>query len=409
MSAGHNHPAGAPLPEGEGDARHAGLGIAGNLTRLFIRSPLTPLFLIAAFAFGLVALMTLPREEEPQISVPMVDIIVQAPGLKANDGEKLITEPLETIVKSINGVEHVYSQSMDNRVMVTARFLVGTSADAAVLRVHDKVRANMDRIPVGIAEPMIVGRGIDDVAIVTLTLSPAPAAASRTTANDLTRVIRELRNEIAKVDNVGLTYVVGEKDEVIRISPQPERLALYGITLQQLAGKVGGANAAVPAGMLRDGGQQIELMAGETLTTPEEIGNLLLTARDGRPVYVRDVATIALGTDSGDAIVSTLRRTETGQPGGIERVPSVTLAIAKRAGANAVVVAEAVLERSSRPGAASFLRACRSRSPATMAKPPTKRRTSCSTTSGWPQCRSSHSSGCPSAGARPSWLPSSFP
>ncbi|HSO46972.1 MAG TPA: efflux RND transporter permease subunit, partial [Rhizobiaceae bacterium] len=256
------------------------LGLAGGLTRAFIASPLTPLFLIAAFAFGLLALMTLPREEEPQISVPMVDIHVRADGLKADDAVKLITEPLETIVKGIDGVEHVYSQSSDDRVMVTARFLVGTSADAAILRVHEKVRANMDRIPTGVPEPQIVGRGIDDVAIVSLTLAPIPEAADRITANDLTRIARELRGEIAKIEDVGLTYLVGEASEAIRIAPKPERLALYGVTLQQLAGKVMGANRAFPAGMVRDAGQQISLVAGETLQTPEEIGNLLLTTRD---------------------------------------------------------------------------------------------------------------------------------
>lgn len=327
-------------PEAD-DAPMTGLGIAGNLTRFFIKSPLTPLFLIAALAFGLVALMSLPREEEPQISVPMVDIAVQAPGLKADDAEKLVTEPLETIVKSINGVEHIYSRSMDNQVVVTARFVVGTSPDAAVLRVHDKVRANMDRIPVGIAEPKVVGRGIDDVAIATLTFRPNADAADRVSANDLTRIAREVRNEIAKVDNVGLTYLVGEISEILRISPQPERLALYGITLQQLAAKVSGANSASPAGQVRGNGQQIDVMAGATLSTPAEIGNLLLTARDGRPVYVRDVATIAFATDTSDALVSNLSKT--GEK--IERVPAVTLAIAKRAGANAVVVAEAVMQR----------------------------------------------------------------
>jgi multidrug efflux pump subunit AcrB len=154
------------------------LGIAGGLTKAFITSPLTPLFLLASFMVGLVALITLPREEEPQISVPMVDIHVRADGLRAEDAVKLVTEPLETIIKSIDGVEHVYSQSRDDNTMVTARFLVGTSPDAAILRVHEKVRANMNRIPVGIPEPLIVGRGIDDVAIVVLTLSPKPEAAS---------------------------------------------------------------------------------------------------------------------------------------------------------------------------------------------------------------------------------------
>ncbi|MGO4640028.1 efflux RND transporter permease subunit [Mesorhizobium sp. 2RAF45] len=319
----------------------ASFGIAGALTRAFIASPLTPLFLVAAFAFGLVALLTLPREEEPQISVPMVDIFVRADGLKADDAVKLITEPLETIVKGIDGVEHVYSQTRDDQVMVTARFIVGTSSDAAVLRVHDKVRANMDRIPVGVPEPLIVGRGIDDVAIVTLTLSPKPQAAARMTANDLTRVARELRTEIAKIDNVGLTYLVGDTGEIIRVNPNPEKLALYGVTLQQLAAKVSGANKAFPAGRVRDKGEQIDIVAGETLASPDQIGNLLLTSRDNRPVYVRDVADVAFATDAGDTLVSTVTRAGVG----VERVPSVTLAIAKRAGSNAVAVADAILHR----------------------------------------------------------------
>jgi multidrug efflux pump subunit AcrB len=316
------------------------LGIAGHLTRAFIGSALTPLFLLAAFAVGLVALVTLPREEEPQISVPMVDIHVSAPGLKAEDAGKLITEPLETIVKAIPGVEHVYSQTRDEQVMVTARFLVGTSADAAVLRVHDRIRANLDRMPVGIPEPRIVGRGIDDVAIVTLTLSPKPGAAAEVTAADLTRVARELRSEIAKVDDVGLTYLVGETGDAIRVAPDPDRLALYGVTLQQLAGKVTSANRSFPTGTVRQGGEEIQVVAGETLQSPAEIANLLLTTRDGRPVYVRDVADVSFVQDTADLYVSTVSKEADGS---IERRPAVTLAVAKRAGANAVTVAHAIL------------------------------------------------------------------
>jgi len=318
------------------------LGIAGHLTRWFITSPLTPLFLIAALAMGLVALMTLPREEEPQISVPLVDIFVGAPGLRAEDAAKLVTEPLETIVKSIDAVEHIYSQTVDDQVLVTARFVVGTPADTAVARIDDKIRANLDRIPVGIAPPKIVGRGIDDVAIVTLTLSPEPGAGEEVSANDLTRIARELRGEMSKIENVGLTYLVGDQAEVIRVAPDPEKLALYGVTLQQLAGKVESANRAFPLGLSRQDGQQIELIAGETLTTPAEIGNLVLTTRDGRSVYVRDVADVALSGDSAETTAAMLKRAEDGK---VERAPAVTLAIAKRAGSNAVTVAESVLER----------------------------------------------------------------
>lgn len=315
------------------------LGLAGRLTRGFITSPLTPLFILAALAVGLVALMTLPREEEPQISVPMIDIHLQAPGLRAEDAVKLVTQPLETIIKGIDGVEHIYSQTSDDFAMVTARFVVGTSADAAILRVHEKLRANMDRIPVGIPEPMVIGRGIDDVAIVSLTLHPKPGV--ELAANDLTRIARELRAEVAKVEDVGLTYLVGEASEAIRIAPDPGKLALYGVTLQQLAGKVQGANKAFSTGLLRDGGEQIDLVAGETLASPAQIANLLLTTRDGRPVYVGDVADVSFVPDTSDQLVSHVSR----EDGDITRTPAVTLAVAKRAGANAVVVAHEILQR----------------------------------------------------------------
>ncbi|MBY0350468.1 efflux RND transporter permease subunit [Tabrizicola sp.] len=316
------------------------LGLAGGLTRAFINSALTPLFILAALAAGLVALVSLPREEEPQISVPMVDILVQAQGLKAEDAVKLVTEPLEVIVKGINDVEHVYSSTRDDRAMVTARFKVGTRSEDAILRVHDKVRANIGAIPVEIPEPLIVGRGIDDVAILTLTLS-----GENLSANDLTRVARTVQTEVAKTEDVGLTYLAGDATDAIRIEPDPDRLALYGVTLQQLAGKVAQANRTLNTGKLRDQGQMVDLLAGETLTAPSEVANLLLTTRDGRPVYVSDVASVRYVENTKDAIVSQLAKTKAGVAAG----PAVTLAIAKRAGANAVVVAEEVLNRVSGP------------------------------------------------------------
>ena len=316
------------------------LGIAGGLTRAFIASSLTPLFILAAIAAGLVALLALPREEEPQISVPMVDIHVQATGLKAEDAVKLVTEPLEVIVKGINGVEHVYSQTQDDGALVTARFVVGTRSEDAILRVHDKLRANMDRIPIGIPEPLVVGRGIDDVAILTLTLSGQPGL--HVNANELTRVARVLQAEVAKTDNVGLTYLVGEAREAIRIEPNPDKLALFGVTLQQLVGKVQEANRTLNTGKLRNQGEQIDLVAGQTMTAPAEVANLLLTTRDNRPVYVADVADVSFVQDQSNHLVSMLTKNEAGQ---VERNPAVTLAVAKRAGANAVVVAEEILHR----------------------------------------------------------------
>ncbi len=337
--------------------RDAHLGLSGRLTRAFIGSPLTPLLMLASIALGLIALVSLPREEEPQISVPLVDIMVNADGLKAEDAARLVTEPLETIVKSINGVEHVYSQTMDDRVVVTARFLVGTEADNAILRVHDKVRANFDRIPVGVPEPLIVGRGIDDVAIVVATLSPKPEYAASWTDSRLYHLADDVRVELAKLDNVGLTYLAGGRPDQIRIEPDPEKLSLYGVTLAQLVGKVKEANRAFLAGSVREANRSLPVVAGQTLKGIPDIGLLLMTTRDGRPVYVRDVAKVVVDSKPLESrawhmqpVLDTASYPEPPKANerrvtGIAQVPMVAVAVAKRAGANAVVIAEGVTNR----------------------------------------------------------------
>ena len=317
------------------------LGISGRLTRAFIRSPLTPLFLLTGIALGLIALFMLAREEEPQISVPMVDIFVTADGLKADDAVRLVTEPLETIVKAINGVEHVYSNTADDRAVVTARFFVGTTAEDAILRVHEKVRANYNRIPTGIPEPLIVGRGIDDVAILTLTLSPK-AGTARMEDNALYHIAENLQVELAKLEDLGLSYISGGRPDQIRVEPDAERLSLYGITLAQLVGKVKEANRSFLAGRVRDLNTDLPVAAGQTLQGIPDIGQLLISARDGRPVYVRDVANVVIGAKPLERMAS---HYEKNASGGLDRAPAVTVALAKRAGANAVVIGERVLHR----------------------------------------------------------------
>jgi len=272
---------------------------------------------------GLIAVVVIPREEEPQISVPMVDIRVNADGLRAPDGVELVTKPLETIVKAIDGVEHVYSQTEDDRVMVTARFLVGTKFEDAILRVHDKIRANLDRIPVGIPEPMIVGRGINDVAVTVLTLSPKPEAAERWSDKDLYELADKLRAELTKVDNIGLTYISGGGAQQIRVEPDTEKLSLFGVTLQQLVAKVKDANRSFLAGDVRDGGIVRNVTAGQTLTGIPDIGLLLISTRDGRPVYVRDVATVVIGPNLAEHRVWDDARNGKGD---WHRVPAVSLA-----------------------------------------------------------------------------------
>ncbi|UYN93941.1 MAG: efflux RND transporter permease subunit [Enhydrobacter sp.] len=318
------------------------LGISGWLTRESIGSPLTPLFLVAALIVGALALLALPREEEPQISVPMVDILVTANGYRAGDAIELITKPLEDVVKGINGVEHVYSFTQDDSVLVTARFFVGTEEDAALLRIHEKIRANITDLPKGIPEPLIVGRGINDVAIVTLSLEPKPDAQAVWTDNGLFQIADELRHELVKVDDIGLTYIVGGSPNQIRVEPDPERLALYGVTLNQLVDKLTNANRSFSVGAFRQLDRNMPVVAGQTLQGVPDVGLLLLTSRDGRPVYVRDVAKVIVGAAEPGHRTWTLTR---GASGAVEHRPMVTVAFAKRRGANAVVVADHLLAR----------------------------------------------------------------
>jgi len=318
------------------------LGISGHLTRIFIRSPLTPLLLLASIVIGAVVLAVMPREEEPQISVPMVDILIKADGLKAVDAVQLVTEPLEDIVKGVDGVEHIYSQTNDDLVLVTARFLVGTDEDKAILRIHENIRANISRIPIGIPEPLIIGRGINDVAILVLTLSPQDNHAKNWDNSSLYRLADELQQELIKVKDVGLTYVVGGSPDQIRVEPDPEKLTLFGVTLNQLVTKVKAANRSFLAGDFNKTGRNLPVVAGQTLQGIADIGQLLITSLDGRPVYVKDVADIVIGTRNEDS------RAWHFVPGDTDETnikPAVSIAFAKRQGTNAVTVAENLLQR----------------------------------------------------------------
>jgi len=323
------------------------LGISGSLTRATINSPLTPLALLTAILVGLLATMTIPREEEPQISVPMVDIQVAAPGLSASDAVELVAKPLETIVKSIDGVEHVYTQAEDNGVMVTARFLVGSDPEDAATRVDEKINANIDRIPVGIPPPKITVRGINDVPIVVLTLSPKVDAPGNWTDQSLYQLASRLRTEIAKVDDVGLTFITGGQQQAIRITPDPAKLAAYQVPLSSVIEAAGQANRAFPVGTVREGGMAATVVAGETLKTADEVGSLKVRSVTGAQVLLRDVAGVSEEPtqDQARAWRWAKHGGEGAEGGEWAMTPAVSLAIAKRAGANAVNVSDSIVER----------------------------------------------------------------
>jgi multidrug efflux pump subunit AcrB len=316
------------------------LGLAGALTRATIRSPLTPLLLIAAFAVGLMALAAIPREEEPQISVPMVDVRLMAPGLSAPETVEAVTRPIETALKGLDGVEHVYSRSEDDGALVTARFEVGADPDAAVVRVQQKLREPGMRPPGLAGEPIVTVKGIDDVPVLVVTLSADPAVRARWTDADLHSVASDLRAEIAKVADVGSTFLVGGRPQELRVTPDPARLAGFGVTLPALIETVRAAAGAQPLGTIRGLGASPDIAAGARVGDVADLEALSLPSLSGAPVRLSEVAAVAIAPREDQAMAWRFTRAGAGW----DAAPAVSIAIAKRPGANAIVVTTAVRE-----------------------------------------------------------------
>ncbi|HLD95026.1 MAG TPA: efflux RND transporter permease subunit [Alphaproteobacteria bacterium] len=313
-----------------------------NFTKYFITSPLTALLIATIFALGLVALISLPREEEPQISVPMIDIYLKTDGLKAQDGVELAVKPLETIIKAIDGVEHVYSQTQDNQSVLTARFYVGTNPDSAVLRVHERIRAHLHEIPYGLSMPLVVGRSIDDVAMMVLTLSPTLDEVGKLTDTELYEMGLKLQGELSKVTNIGASYICGGRPVQLRIEVMPEKLSLYSVTLNQVVSKVQEANKAFISGDVVQENHSFTITAGKTAQNSEEIGQLLVSTFDGRPVYLKDVADIKMdGKPLEHRVIHMVKDLK----GDVKSLPALSIAFSKRAGSNAVVVAKEMESR----------------------------------------------------------------
>ncbi|HIJ30244.1 MAG TPA: efflux RND transporter permease subunit, partial [Gammaproteobacteria bacterium] len=215
----------------------APLGLAGGMAKAFIRSPLSPLLLFAMLAMGFLGLMMTPRQEDPQISVPMVDILVQAPGVHAEQLSGLAIEPLELIMSEIPGVKHVYSVTQRGGGVVTVQFVVGEQVIPSLVKVYNKLSANHDRIPPGVAEPLVKAKGIDDVPIVNLTLwsDEVDDSAMRALSTDVLHILET-------IPHTGEAFIVGGRRTQVRIEVMPERLSGFGISLDQVANTVRTAN-----------------------------------------------------------------------------------------------------------------------------------------------------------------------
>ncbi len=320
----------------------AHLGLAGRLARAFINSPVTPLLMMAALAIGLLGLFFTPRQEDPKISVPMVDIFVQYPGASSEQVASLVTDPLERIMSEIPGVRHVYSASRRGDAIVTVRFKVGEDLEDSIVKVHDKLQSNLDKMPPGVKQPLVKPVGIDDVPVVTMTLwsETQDDALLRTLALDVLQRLKE-------VPDTGKGFVVGGRAEQIRVEVSPERLAGFGVSIDQVANTIRTANAERHAGSVEGGNTAMNVYTGAFLYSAEEVSRLVVGIRNNMPVYVRDVATVIEAPEETGRMVTyyTGSAHDDSTAPKTDAAAAVTIAVAKKIGSNGVTVAHALLKR----------------------------------------------------------------
>jgi multidrug efflux pump subunit AcrB len=301
-------------------------GVAGRLAAAFLDSKLTPLVTLGALALGAFAVFALPREEEPQIIVPMIDVIVEMPGATPPEVEQRVTRPMEKLLWEVPGVEYLYSTSSAGRSTVIVRFYVGEGEEQALVRLNQKLNANLDRIPPGVSPPLVRPRSIDDVPIMAVTVwSP------RYDDFMLRSLAAQLHDAVKEVPNVSEVTIIGGRPRQVSVDLDPARLAAYGIDPAAAAGALRGANVRLDAGATTTGSRDTLTQAGGWLSSLPEVERVVVGERDGRPILLRDVARVRDG-DGPPASYVTFASREAGAH------PAVTIAIAKRKGTNAIAV-----------------------------------------------------------------------
>ncbi len=307
-------------------------GLAGRMAHGWINSKLTPLFIVASLLVGAFSVLMLPREEEPQIIVPMIDVMVSMPGASAKEVEERVTRPMEKLLWEIPGVEYIYSTTSPGASLVIVRFKVGQNEEDAIVRLNQKLHANYDLIPPGASQPLMKPRSIDDVPILALTFH-----SSHYDDFQLRRVVAQVHDEVKQVPDVSEVKIIGGQRRVLKVMLDATRLAAFQLAPLQVAGALGISNQKLPAGTAAAGNVETVLEAGSWIRSAEDAAGLVVSVHNGRPVYLRDVATVE---DTGEDPVQYVQFASQGR-----FEPAVTLSVAKRKGTNAIVVAEHVLER----------------------------------------------------------------
>ncbi len=328
------------LQNGQAQKPEEHLGIAGKMARAFIHSPLSPLIFFAMLSMGVLGLVFTPRQEDPQISVPMVDIFVNYAGASSEQVASLAIDPLERIMSEIPGVKHVYSASMHGEGMVTVQFIVGEQLGPSIVKVHDKIQSNLDRIPPGVSMPLVKPKGIDDVPVVTLTLwsNDVDDGVLRTLALDILQSIKQ-------VPNTGQGFIVGGRREQVRVEVMPERLSGYGLSLDQVANTIRTANSEIKAGSVESGNRFYTVNTGAFLQSAQDIGRLVVATQGSTPIYVRDVAKVFQSPEETGQMVHYYTGSAYQGNANAKAVPAVTIAIAKKEGSNGVTVADAIINK----------------------------------------------------------------
>jgi len=270
------------------------LGIAGRIAQAFIQSKLTPLIVIASLLLGIFAVVVIPREEDPQIVVPMIDVFVNYPGASAQEVEDRVTRPMESFLWEIQGVEYVYSIVKPGMNLTIVRFYAGESMEDSLVNLYNKLMSNYDRIPPGVSQPLVKPKSIDDVPILTLTLWSDRAEMS---GYELRRVAVELCHEIKKDRDVAETSVIGGQKRQLGISLDPVKMQAYQVSPMQIMGMLQKANFILPSGAFPAANREFLVETGGFLSNPEEVGDVLVSVSNGKPIYLKNVAEIEDGTE----------------------------------------------------------------------------------------------------------------
>ncbi|BAH39701.1 MAG TPA: AcrB/AcrD/AcrF family protein [Gemmatimonas aurantiaca] len=308
-------------------------GISGRVAKVFLHSKLTPLLAMASLAMGVLGILATPREEEPQISVPMIDVIVAMPGATPIEAENLLGRPVEQRMLEISGVDHVYTVSGDGYAMITVRFKVGEDQERSVTKVQAKLASALDRAPLGALAPIVKSHSIDDVPVLALTLH-----GQGMDANTLRQIGVHLEDEIRTVREVAATFVTGGAPRQISVMLDAARLAATGVSPGEVAMTLHNANARLLAGAFTTADSVVQIAVGAPLTDAQDVGSVVVATRAGRPVYLRSVAEVR---DNFGDVTSYVSHRADGAPA----EAAVTVAVSKRQGANATEVTRAVLAR----------------------------------------------------------------